>query len=116
MTAEQKTQVLSLWIDGLGYKRIAAITGLSRSTIRSHITRHGYMNTISVEVPIPRFSPSKKESKKGTLPCRYCGRPVPQTAGRKVKSFCDYKCRVTWFNRERSRRIQIKDFPSPLSL
>lgn len=115
MKVEQKTQVLTLWVDGLGYKRIAAITGLPLSTIKSHIKRHGYMNTPRVEVPIQHCTPKKMETKKGSLPCRHCGRPVPQTAGRKEKSFCCDKCRVTWFNRERSRKKQIMDFPSPLS-
>ena len=105
MTAEQKTQVVALWVDGLGYKKIAAITGLSRSTIRSHLKRHGYLNFIRKEPEIPNTKPAKK---KGTLPCRHCGWPVPQTSGRKAKVFCSYKCRVTWFNGERSRKRQNK--------
>jgi len=111
MTEEQKTQVLALWMDGLGYKKIAAITGVSRSTIRSHLKRHGYLSIIRKEPPIPHHTPASK----GTLPCRHCGRPVPQTPGRKAKVFCGYKCRVTWFNRERARKKKNMDLPAPLS-
>jgi len=98
MTPEQKIQVEGLWVDGMGYKKIASITGLSRSTIRSHLKRH----SLFAPSPVAEPKPIKPPTGIPVILCRQCGQFIPQCPKRKRKSFCSDKCRVTWFNHHRS--------------
>ena len=83
MTNEQKTLVISLRNEGLGYRRIAERLGISENTVKSFCRRRKdavYTDALGESV------------------CKCCGAPVEQTPGRKEKKFCSDKCRREWWN------------------
>lgn len=77
MKEQEKQDVLTLHNQGLGYKRIAAITGISPNTIKSYCRRHPAKNVKA---------------------CKQCGRAVRQMPHRKEKQFCSEQCRMKWWN------------------
>lgn len=97
MTNEQKTVVESLRSQGLGYKRIAAQTGISANTVKSYLRKYAPAATeqeassvVQKIVAIPAMD--------GESYCRCCGKPVAQNPGRKEKKFCSDSCRTNWWN------------------
>ena len=97
MTNEQKTVVESLRSQGLGYKRIAAQTGISANTVKSYLRKNA---PVAVEQEIPIISPESVAviSSDFQPVCRQCGKPVAQNPGRKEKKFCSDSCRTRWWN------------------
>jgi len=83
MTKDEKATVEELRRQGYGYQKIANMMGISRSTIKSHLTR--------------RTAPN------GVVYCRQCRRIVPQMSGRKKKLYCNDKCRMDWWNSHRNQ-------------
>lgn len=79
MTEFETQQIELLQRQGIGYRRIAAITGLSENTIKSYLRRK------------VRPKPALAHL------CRTCGQPVPQTPHKKEKLYCSDKCRMTWW-------------------
>lgn len=97
MTNEQKAVVESLRSQGLGYKRIAAQTGISANTVKSYLRK----NTLApVEQTVPAIIPEPvmENAADGQFLCRCCGKPVAQNPGRKEKKFCSDFCRTRWWN------------------
>ncbi|WP_226392361.1 sigma factor-like helix-turn-helix DNA-binding protein [Ructibacterium gallinarum] len=74
---QEKQKVLTLYCQGLGYRRIAVITGISPNTIKSYCQRHLAKNAKA---------------------CKQCGRAVRQMPHRKEKQFCSDRCRMKWWN------------------
>lgn len=70
----------SLRREGLGYKRIAAIMGLSIDTVKSYCMRHPLAETNS------------------EVRCKQCDVLVEQTPHRNKKQFCSDESRMTWWN------------------
>ena len=64
--------------EGLGYRKIANILGLSEGVVRGYCYRH----------PLPI-----KKNK-----CLECGKSVLSTPQKKEKKFCSDKCRMKWWN------------------
>ena len=83
MTDAQKNKIAELRIQGCGYKKIAALTGISENTVKSYCRRN--------DVAVPDEKPAEHR-------CLNCGALVEQKAGRKVKKFCSDKCRNRWWN------------------
>ena len=84
MTDEEKGQVLVYRGQGMGYKKIASILGVTENAVKGFCKRQ-----ISVEEKVdiaPKFV------------CRSCGKAVEQNPGRKEKKFCSDKCRMMWWN------------------
>lgn len=79
MSRSTTREIDSLRSVGLTPTAIAEKLGISVNTVKSHIRRR---NKNSV-----------------TLPCLFCGRPVPQNAGRKEKKYCSDKCRMHYWNK-----------------
>lgn len=79
MTKSEKDMVSRLQREGVGYKRIAAETGLSVNTVKSYCVRHS------------------NDQPEGT--CPNCGAAVAQAAGRKAKRFCSDACRMAWWRK-----------------
>ena len=77
MTVDEKSRVDYLRSTGMGYKKIARITGLSESTVKSHCLRR---------------TDSPAEGK-----CPVCGRKLEQQPHRKQKRFCSDVCRLSWW-------------------
>jgi len=73
--------------EGLGYKAVAAKTGLTENAVKSFCQRSGlggeYVQTA----------------------CRQCGAALAQTPGTR-KKFCSAFCRNTWWNRHAYLREQ----------
>ena len=97
MTNEQKTVVESLRSQGLGYKRIAAQTGISANTVKSYLRKNA---PVAVEQETPVISPESAVVISSDIQpvCRQCGKPVAQNPGRKEKKFCSDHCRNLWWN------------------
>ena len=88
MTNEQRSLINNLRQQGLGYKKIAAQTGISENTVKSYMRR-------SKEILPPPWDYCNAEN---THHCRFCGIDVPQNPGRKEKKFCSNACRNKWWN------------------
>lgn len=97
MTNEQKAVVESLRSQGLGYKRIAARTGISVNTVKSYLRKNVPM-TAGKTAPVLIPEPVMDAAADGPFLCRCCGKPVPQNPGRKEKKFCSDFCRTSWWN------------------
>lgn len=97
MTNEQKTVVESLRSQGLGYKRIAAQTGISANTVKSYLRKNA---PSAAEQDVPAIPPEPMEEPSAAIQsiCRFCGKPVVQNPGRKEKKFCSDSCRTRWWN------------------
>ncbi len=97
MTNEQKAVVESLRSQGLGYKRIAAQTGISANTVKSYLRKNVLApveQTASAIIPEPAMETAADRQ----FICRCCGKPVAQNPGRKEKKFCSDACRTRWWN------------------
>lgn len=79
----ERSQVRKLQSEGLGYKRIAAITGLPVNTVKTFCRRN----------PGACFSSTDEQHI-----CRYCGCPIIQVPHKKEKLFCSDKCRMAWWH------------------
>ena len=82
MTDEEKCQVLAYRGQGMGYKKIANILGVTENAVKGFCKRQ---TPIEEEIA-PKFV------------CRSCGKPVEQKPGRKEKKFCSDRCRMMWWN------------------
>lgn len=78
MTYEQKKQIRDLQYQGFGYKKIAAVVGLSVNTVKSYCRVHPVDLTVGS--------------------CLQCGEPLIQLPNRKKKRFCSDKCRNVWWS------------------
>lgn len=82
MNHNQKEEITKLRKNGLGYKRISVITGVSLNTVKSYCRR------LNVE----------KEIHEADNRCLLCQGPLHQTKGKKNKKFCNDTCRMKWWN------------------
>ena len=66
--------------EGLGYKAVAAKTGLTENAVKGFCQRNGLGGDYDPDT------------------CRQCGKPVAQRPGRKPRKFCRDACRQAWWN------------------
>ena len=85
MTANEISKINAYRIDGLGYKKIAALLGLSVNTVKTYMRRN----------PLPSAS----------CVCLQCGKLFTQTPHAREKKFCSDACRMAWW---RSHQHLIK--------
>ena len=85
MTEKEKTEIIDLRGQGLGYKKISLILGISADTIKTFCRR----NDIGGSPDLPIMTEGV---------CLTCGKPIAQNPGRKKKKFCSDKCRNQWWN------------------
>ena len=78
MTYKTMNQINLYATVGMGYQRIAEALDLSPNTVKSHLYRH----------------PPQRD----LVLCHHCGQPVPQNPGRKLKNYCNDKCRMAYWN------------------
>lgn len=79
MTDQERMKIDVLRKQGLGYKKIAAETGISVNTVKSYCQSHS-LDTAGADI------------------CEQCGMPVTQTPHRKRKRFCSDECRTAWWS------------------
>lgn len=77
MATKITQEILNYRSQGLGYKRIAVLTGYSINTVKS----------------VCRRNQDALEKR-----CLQCGAVLVQTPHRKEKKFCSDKCRMAWWN------------------
>lgn len=94
MTDEQKETIRGLRNQGLSYRQVSDETGISVSTLKSFCRRDFGKAAIKVKAPHPAGS--------GQAVCRFCGKPVIQTPGKRKREFCDDRCRSRYWVKHRS--------------
>ncbi|MCR5100350.1 MAG: DNA gyrase inhibitor YacG [Butyrivibrio sp.] len=87
MTNEQKDKIRQLRNEGMGYKEISDVIGLSSEAIRSFCRRDN--KSIRPKVNVCETFTDK---------CPVCGKTIEQTPHKKHKKFCSDKCRMSWWN------------------
>ena len=94
MRPETKQRIASLRKENYSYAFIGNTLHISPNTVKSICRRNGY----------EEFGKRKTKAEK-SLPnlCRYCGRPLNNTAGQK-KNFCSDKCRIEWWKEARRKK------------
>ena len=93
MTDAQKQSVQIMRRQGLGYKQIADVVGISVNTIKS-FCRRGDL----------KFNDASKNTDIVNKDlCKQCNKRLMQKPKSKPKTFCDDKCRFNWWNANRSR-------------
>ena len=105
MTKEQKSEIMLLRRQGVGYKRIAAIMEISVETVKSYCRRNFEENAIKAEVSMRNAS---SDDKSGSFsPCKHCGSPLQQTPGKRRREFCGSACRAAyWRAHPKTVRLQ----------
>ncbi len=91
MAADKSIEIMEYRRQGLGYKRIAALTGYPLNTVKSVCRRHQ--------------DATHKH-------CLQCGVRIEQPLHRKEKKFCSDKCRIAWWKAhpERIHRKAVYHF------
>lgn len=101
MTDYQKTQIMKLRAEGLGYGKIAQRLGISLNTVKSYCRRNNVNGDIvSIDVVVPAFSGEVTQ-------CENCS-SIQQISKQKKKRFCCDACRNKWWN---SHLDQVKKKP-----
>lgn len=80
-------KIKTLRQEGYGYKRIATDLDLPLNTVKSFVRR---------------CQSSENEESIGNT-CRQCGAPLFPSQLRKTKKFCSDKCRIAWWNANRTK-------------
>lgn len=83
MTDNQKEQIKSLRLSGLGYKKVAQELCISVDTVKSYCRKHnltGVMATVDNKTY-----------------CRKCRKELVQPNKKKPIKFCSEQCRVKWW-------------------
>ena len=76
MTTEEKKEIIKLYDNGIGYKKIASIVGVSIGSIRNVL--------------------SDREER-----CPVCGKKLTFISGKKKKRFCCDACRYQFWNEKK---------------
>ncbi len=84
MTPEEIKIIDNLRARGLGYRKIAGQTGISENTVKSYLRK--------TKKAVDLVGQNTDDHK-----CLYCGTPVKQHPGRKLKKFCSDACRNKWW-------------------
>lgn len=93
MTKDEKQKVSGLQHQGLGYKKIAALTGISVNTVKSFCKAHP-----TIEIKDTEFR------------CLNCGAPVTQTLHKRKRKFCSDMCRSKWWSAHPEMRKADKPY------
>ena len=89
MTDLERSRIIALQNEGLGYKKIARELNLSPNTVKAFFRR--------------RAAAQECERYR----CRYCGIAVTQTPHRKEKKYCSDACRMAWW-KEHPEQVRRK--------
>ena len=100
MTAEEIKIVKGLQANGLGYKKISAVTGLPVNTVKAYCRRH----------KVGAVLPEEPQAF-----CRGCGKPIKRIPMAKPRQFCSDECRMRFWNshRDEVRHRAIYNFTCP---
>lgn len=98
MNVDQKEKIRELRLNGIGYKGIANILGLSRDSIRGFCRRNNLGGSSCV------VALNLEEKKKRNLLCACCEKPIKQKTKGRIRRFCSDECRRKWWNQNQDER------------
>ena len=98
MTESEKQQIQELRLEGMGYKAIAAIMGMTRDRVRSYCKRNGLGGGAQVVVL------NVEERIKNHQLCTCCKKPLKQKGRGWARKFCSEDCRRTWWKENAQAR------------
>ncbi len=93
MTDTEKAKITELRQQGFGYKKISQKTGLSINTVKSFCQRNKLSKAEQPDIP----------------KCKFCGKELPASKGRKERKFCSDACRFSWWNKYRKEHLTSQD-------
>ena len=96
MTTEEIRQVQVLISRGLGYRKIATLTGISANTVKAYCNRH--------KSELPVVAPGKAL-------CKGCGKPITRVPQHRQRQFCSDSCRMTYWNSHRDQVRHKLNYP-----
>ena len=100
MTEEQKSEIMLLRRQGVGYKRIAAFLKISVETVKSYCRRNPEEDATQPIIPIGSEATFLST-------CKHCGSPLQQTPGKRRREFCGSACRAAYW-RTHPKRLQCQ--------
>lgn len=86
MNVYQKSEIIRLRKNGLGYKKIASILSLSTNTVKSFCRRE----------EVEKNNDEQSDNDSGV--CLLCKEPLRHVKGKKQKKYCSDSCRMKWWN------------------
>jgi protein-arginine kinase activator protein McsA len=102
MTDFQKSQIYSLRLQGVGYKAISNIIGVSADSVKKFCQRNnlrGPQDVVNLNVEI---------MKDENLICSNCHRVIKQNKRGRSKKFCSDYCRKEWWNKNKDKKNKNK--------
>lgn len=90
-----KDLIVAYHAEGKHYREIAELTGTSEQYCRTVCSR-AKRKTIQIQL-----------TPEGT--CRFCGKQLTHTEGKKRKQFCNLKCRTDFYNRRKMLKGYVCD-------
>ena len=100
MTEEQKSEIMLLRRQGIGYKRIAAFLEISVETVKSYCRRNPEENTAQPVIPVGHKAILLSS-------CKHCGGPLQQMPGKRRREFCGSACRAAYW-RAHPKKLQFQ--------
>ena len=98
MTRDQQEEIRRLRDCGEGYKRIAAMLGLSVNTVKSFCQRENAKQAVLCPANTDHCHAGlSQENVTGETGCLRCGKPVAQIPGRRKRLFCSDACRMGYW-------------------
>jgi len=94
MTKEQRNIIIEMRLDGVGYKSISHLLGLTRDAVRNYCVKIG-LDGIASENYEEEFRLSFNKELVGKN-CRYCGQVLTQNKTGRTKYYCSSICRIAW--------------------
>ena len=91
MTELQAEQIRKMRTQGVGYRAIASVVGLSRDIVRNFCRAHGMDGYASA------LTKNIQEQMMLGKACLYCGAELIQPSTGRPKKFCSDKCRREWW-------------------
>lgn len=98
MTEQVKEKIKELRLEGMGYKAIATMLGISRDSIRGFCKRNGLEGNSSV------VALNTIEKIKNNLLCACCEKPIKQKQKGRTRRFCSEECRRKWWREHPNER------------
>lgn len=91
MTGQQAKQIREMREQGIGYRSIGLMVGLSRDIVRNFCKSRGLAGLGSV------LTKNIHEQVMLGKACLYCGKEIEQPRTGRPKKFCSEKCRREWW-------------------
>lgn len=98
MTVDEKEKIKELRLEGMGYKAIATLLGLSRDSVRGFCKRNGIEGDSCV------VALNVEEKIKRNVLCICCEKPIKQRRQGRTRRFCSDGCRRKWWNENQDKR------------